>query len=269
MYAGRGVDSLIGGAGNDSLIGGDFDSRDFLDGGEGDDQYQFSLGYYTGVSRNGDRHLDRLRTIATTCAIPAGSAAAKYQTWTIDDFGGSNDRLQFYSTNITPQNTTVSSTGNGFKLQTWNLIVDIRNAVDPSAMPAPAISRPSGSTTARSGPSTSCAARAWWRRQATTASSVSLSDDVIDGGAGNDSLFGMGGNDSLRGGAGYDYLDGGTGNDTLDAGADGGRMIGGPGDDIYQVKAGDGDVKIGSIFSRAARRPRASTSCSWRPTRPM
>ena len=51
-------------------------------------------------------------------------------------------------------------------------------------------------------------------------------DDTIDGQAGNDELYGGGGQDLLLGGAGNDRLDGGTGADT---------MMGGAGDDIYLV----------------------------------
>jgi Ca2+-binding RTX toxin-like protein len=50
--------------------------------------------------------------------------------------------------------------------------------------------------------------------------------NVIEGGAGND---------SLRGGAGNDTLDGGTGNDTLNGGAGADSMAGGEGNDVYTV----------------------------------
>jgi Ca2+-binding RTX toxin-like protein len=52
-------------------------------------------------------------------------------------------------------------------------------------------------------------------------------DNVITGGAGNDTLRGRDGNDTLFGGSGNDILFGGTGNDT---------MRGGTGDDIYHVE---------------------------------
>ena len=55
--------------------------------------------------------------------------------------------------------------------------------------------------------------------------------ELIDGGAGNDRLYGFGGDDRLIGGAGNDRLDGGTGADTME---------GGTGNDIYYVDdAGD------------------------------
>ncbi len=50
--------------------------------------------------------------------------------------------------------------------------------------------------------------------------------DFIDGGDGDDTLFGLAGNDTLIGGLGQDRLDGGTGVDTL---------VGGQGNDVYVV----------------------------------
>ncbi len=66
----------------------------------------------------------------------------------------------------------------------------------------------------------------------------------LNGGTGNDALFGTAAADNLSGGAGSDLLLGDTGNDTLNGGAGndlliGGNgadaMTGGTGDDIYQV----------------------------------
>ena len=45
--------------------------------------------------------------------------------------------------------------------------------------------------------------------------------NILNGGAGNDSLIGAAGNDSLLGGVGNDTLLGGAGNDSLDGGAAG------------------------------------------------
>jgi trimeric autotransporter adhesin len=87
-------------------------------------------------------------------------------------------------------------------------------------------------------------------------------NDLIDGGAGNDSIDGLGGNDTieggygfdslngldgddlLRGGADYDRIWGGAGADTLEAGPGGGELSGGAGDDTFIVHGGDGKVDI-------------------------
>ncbi|WP_119978860.1 type I secretion C-terminal target domain-containing protein, partial [Shewanella algidipiscicola] len=71
------------------------------------------------------------------------------------------------------------------------------------------------------------------RDNATEFDSSSSNDraDAINGGEGNDTLFGQGGDDELNGGSGNDLLFGGTGNDELIGGAGEDVLIGGLGDD--------------------------------------
>ncbi|MTE01011.1 hypothetical protein GIY56_11965 [Paracoccus sp. YIM 132242] len=70
--------------------------------------------------------------------------------------------------------------------------------------------------------------------------------NVLEGGGGNDRLFGLGGNDRLRGGLGHDGVEGGAGNDTL-AGDDGNDLLaGGAGHDLLQGGGGN-DVLNGSL----------------------
>ena len=57
-------------------------------------------------------------------------------------------------------------------------------------------------------------------------------DDILLGGAGNDTIQGNGGDDVLRGELGDDSLIGGSGNDTLDGGAGADTLLGGTGNDI-------------------------------------
>jgi Ca2+-binding RTX toxin-like protein len=71
---------------------------------------------------------------------------------------------------------------------------------------------------------------------------------VLEGGEGNDLIFGDGGADLLLGGAGDDMLSGGAGNDTLEGGPGRDRLDGGPGDDLLrdgpdggaELRGGDG-----------------------------
>lgn len=63
--------------------------------------------------------------------------------------------------------------------------------------------------------------------------------DVIDAGAGDDTVYGGGGNDSIAGGDGQDLLDGGSGADTLDGGAGNDTLSGGDGND--SLLGGDGN----------------------------
>lgn len=55
--------------------------------------------------------------------------------------------------------------------------------------------------------------------------------DTIDGGAGDDWIYGYGGADVLTGGTGVDVIFGGAGDDTIDGGADSGTLVGGTGTD--------------------------------------
>jgi VCBS repeat-containing protein len=58
-------------------------------------------------------------------------------------------------------------------------------------------------------------------------------NNVINGNAGANALYGMDGNDAINGNGGDDRLFGGTGNDVLDGGTGIDNMQGGTGDDIY------------------------------------
>ena len=78
-------------------------------------------------------------------------------------------------------------------------------------------------------------------------------DDLIDAGAGNDSVlagagndtvYGGTGNDGLSGGVGNDTLFGGSGNDTLAGGAGNDSLIGGADADTFQVGANEGTDTI-------------------------
>lgn len=83
--------------------------------------------------------------------------------------------------------------------------------------------------------------------------------DEMDGGDGNDRLFGQGGNDDLDGGRGNDLLDGGEGADDLDGELGNDTLVGGAGADTLKGGAGD-DALIGGTgadvfkFERGAGR---------------
>ncbi|WP_415920070.1 Hint domain-containing protein [Tateyamaria sp. SN6-1] len=77
-------------------------------------------------------------------------------------------------------------------------------------------------------------------------------DDVIDGGAGNDTISGNGGNDSLFGGADNDSVSGGSGNDMVDGDGGDDTLDGGSGNDTLVGDAGndsmDGGTGNDSLF---------------------
>jgi Ca2+-binding RTX toxin-like protein len=85
-------------------------------------------------------------------------------------------------------------------------------------------------------------------------------DDYIEGGAGDDTIFGQDDNDTILGGLGNDLLDGGIDDDTIEGGAGNDTIIGGHGDDLmngggdrdlflvaqtFGVQDGTGDTVIG------------------------
>jgi len=76
----------------------------------------------------------------------------------------------------------------------------------------------------------------------------SILADTILGGLGNDNLFGGAGDDNLQGGAGADLLDGGEGADVLDGGDGNDTLNGGAGNDRLVISTGT-DVLSGGAGS--------------------
>ncbi|RVT98989.1 ExeM/NucH family extracellular endonuclease [Rhodovarius crocodyli] len=71
---------------------------------------------------------------------------------------------------------------------------------------------------------------------------------VLNGGGGDDTLWGQNGADTLLGGEGDDTLRGGAGNDTLEGGAGNDKLVGGAGADIFVAGPGTDEL---FDFSRA------------------
>ena len=67
---------------------------------------------------------------------------------------------------------------------------------------------------------------------------VTDQDDILEGGAGNDSLLGQQGRDVITGNAGNDVISGLAGNDSLDGGDGNDQISGGDGDDTVLGQAG-------------------------------
>ncbi len=68
---------------------------------------------------------------------------------------------------------------------------------------------------------------------------IEAGDDTIEGGSGQDTIFGQGGDDSLSGGQGDDSIDGGEGSDTLEGGQGQDQLFGGAGEDT--ITGGEGN----------------------------
>jgi serralysin len=71
-------------------------------------------------------------------------------------------------------------------------------------------------------------------------------NDKIEGGAGIDHIYGDEGQDTLSGGAGMDYIYGGTGNDVIEGNEDVDFLFGQEGDDLIQGGSGTGYIYGGS-----------------------
>jgi Ca2+-binding RTX toxin-like protein len=249
LYAGTGSDSLVGGAGDDYLYGGSDFGRLHMEGGEGSDHYFFMFGVGVNMGGMGFAVDDSPISNDTYHVLDTGSVGGPYkETLKISDAGGSDDRLALDSTMVTPANTTVRSTGTGFRLTSWDLVVDIENAIDSAGDTGIGSIE---SVVFRNG-TVWTAGQLRMLSQQTSSGNDSVmgfgGNDTLDGGAGDDTLDGFGGNDLLLGGAGYDYIRGGEGDDTLAAGAGGGVLAGGSGNDTYLLLPGDGSVRIGSSY---------------------
>jgi Ca2+-binding RTX toxin-like protein len=222
VYAGDGNDSLIGGAGSDSVYGGGgddaFDFGDIGDdlhfGGAGNDVMSGGAGNDT---LYGDEGIDTIEGGADNDLIYAGDgsdnldggagndtiyAGAGDDTWQIDDtgndlqYGGAgNDILSGDLGNDTlygdegddvlegheGQDFVFGGAGNDYV--TGADISEISNLASRTLTP--------------------------------TVATDDGSNDYLDAGAGDDTVFGNGGRDTLIGGSGNDYLIGGTGADVF------------------------------------------------------
>jgi Ca2+-binding RTX toxin-like protein len=76
---------------------------------------------------------------------------------------------------------------------------------------------------------------------------------VLDGGTGNDVMYGYGGADDLQGGAGNDQLYGGADDDILRGGTGNDTLSGDAGNDTYLFGRGDGQDTISSYDAAAGR----------------
>ena len=88
-------------------------------------------------------------------------------------------------------------------------------------------------------------------------SQTAISANIINGGAGNDTISGGGGNDTLNGDSGNDTILGGVGDDWIDGGTGIDAIIGGGGNDVMIVNdAGDQIVEVagGGSSDRVAAR---------------
>ncbi len=216
IYAGSGNDIVSGGDGNDYIHGED--GNDTLDGNAGNDTVNGGFGNDTIIYESG---LDRFSDTGGTDVISITNTAITSTNMVLRrNIGNQNDLdVLLNGTHAFTINGQFSQNG-GFETirfsngTTFNL-TNIQYA-----------------STGTSGND--------------TLYGISFGgnpNDIMNGGAGNDYLYGYEGNDTLDGGTGADYLYGGKGNDVY-------KISLNSGVDVISDEAGSDTIQFGAGFSR-------------------
>lgn len=220
-----------GGDGDDNLTGTNGD--DLLAGGHGSDTYTHDGG-------SGGPNQSSRSSASVESSVSAGSGND-----TIGEFagGGSNDTLNI-GTEFSPQDVTVSRTGNGsdFKLSfSDGSTVTLLGEDNGNGSGVENIHFADGTVWHVNDLEAKVAAT-----EAGTPDALIgfASDDTLTGSSGNDRIAGNGGDDVLIGGGGYDVIDGGTGNDAA--------VFEGLATDYTYSRSADGKVAIASIAASGA-----------------
>ena len=206
FFTGDGADTVIGGAGNDRLFGqGDDDN---LDGGAGNDQLF------------GDDGDDTLTGGAGNDTFFGGVGAD------IFDGGAGNDNITDYNV----QEDVSLDAGDG------DDSVTIRNSVITGTFDLASHNVENVNATLLQTDSI------------LDGSSVTGFNVLIQGGEGNDTITGSDLNDDLRGHDGDDVIDGGANNDSIQDGLGSDTLIGGDGNDIFTLSDNDNTIDGGAGF---------------------
>ncbi len=218
----NGNDVLYGGYGNDSLLGGD--GQDSLYGDDGADILNAGLGANDYMEGGGDND------IYLFAAGDGNTTINNYDTST-----GHNDILRFAS-GIYPTDVLVRRSSNDLQLtlQSNGELITVQNHfLNGNQYLLNAVEFADGTI---------------WNSATLTEKLLTgtAGADTITGFATNDTINGLGGNDTLNGGGGNDTLYGGDGDDSLNGGTDTDLLLGELGNDIYTVD-NVGDNVIESI----------------------
>ncbi len=243
LNGGAGNDVLNGGVGNDTLIGGT--GSDTMNGGTGDDTYEVATGdtlVEAAVGGGTDTvrtainnytlgaNLENLTFIGTTNFVGTGNALDNVITG-----GAFNDTLNGGIGNDTLIGAAGNDNLNGGAGDD-TMAGGAGNDVYEVAQAGDVVTEAAGAGTDRVSSFLNSYTLGTNVENLTFVGAGAFAgtgnglNNIITGGAGDDTLDGAAGNDTLNGGAGNDTLIGGLGNDI---------MVGGLGDDTYQVAAGD------------------------------
>jgi Ca2+-binding RTX toxin-like protein len=237
LDGGAGQDILNGGIGDDILRGGTGDG-DYLSGGNGDNTFLFGLG--DGNTTIGtDGWEDNVNTLQFMAGI------------TVDDVRVTRDERHLYFTveqtgeviKIQYPLTNTNDVSNGF----INDLVKFDDGTvwDWATLKSMLLQTSDGDDNIISFHNTDDVYDGGLGNDNINGRD---GNDTLLGGGGNDTLVGDNGNDILDGGAGTDVLNGGNGNDILRGGTGSGDLLkGGEGDDIYQFSLGDGNTTLNNL----------------------
>jgi Ca2+-binding RTX toxin-like protein len=241
LIGGDGNDKMIGGAGNDRMIWNPGDDNDVLEGGAGVDTMEFNganVGENIDISANGAR-VTFFRNIANVVMdlddteVIEFNALGGADNVIVNDLSGTdvnevNVRLagtlggsagdgaaDSVSVAGTAGNDSIQVVGAGSALSVLGLAATVNVSGSEGANDSLVISAGDGDDTI-----------------AATTLPAAVSRLTLDGGAGNDRLFGSQGADVMIGGDGDDFLFGDNGNDLALMGA---------GHDVFQWDPGDGN----------------------------
>lgn len=248
LYGGDGADYLSGGARNDNLYGQAGDDildggtgNDTLDGGTGNDTYVFSRGYGKDIINNyssGTNDIDTLKLKDITYDDVDIIVSGNDLTLKVKD---SNDK-------VTVKNYF---SGDSYSLE----LIEFSDGRKITYSEMVKYINSEGMKVSGSDGDDNVSYTGEWVNQIIHGGA---GDDTIKTGSGNDELYGEGGNDNLYGGAGNDKLYGGdrndklygeAGNDILDGGAGNDYLDGGTGNDTYLFGKGDGKDTINNYSS--------------------
>ncbi|WBV42797.1 M10 family metallopeptidase C-terminal domain-containing protein [Pseudoroseomonas cervicalis] len=219
LDGGAGNDLLLGEAGDDTLLGGA--GQDTLRGGDGNDLLVGGLGADTLTGGAGN---DVFRYLAA--AELDGDRLTDFQAGDVIDLAALGARYIGGEAFLADGTAQLRSWQLGV---TW-LAVDANGDGVADAVLSLGDAAPLEETAPGSG---------LLRRVADQMLSGGAGNDTLAGGAGHDTLLGLGGNDTLIGGAGNDTLDGGAGEDWLRGGLGSDTLRGGTGNDVFRWEAED------------------------------
>ena len=199
--------SLYGNDGNDTLIGGA--GNDFLHGGNGSDTYVFSKGFGQDTVNNYDLSAERKDIIRFTDGITADML--KFTRHVDDLLISAKDG----SERVTIQGYFQNDGSGAYRID--EIHFDNGKVLDVAAVKELVQQSTDGSDELR----------------------AYQSGSTLNGGLGDDYLYGADGADTLNGGKGNDWLYGGNGNDMLNGDEGDDKLYANKGDDVLNGGAGN------------------------------